>query len=144
MHAKEEYDGDGNLLYKPPPLDEVWLSEPERQERRDALKKQRCRRDVFERQRATDSLKDAPSSPVDFPPGLVVSDDESSNDESDDGHPLPTLDSGSEGDDIWHSDHPTLENEASQPDPVRPTPIVEPISDKIPEAPNIPQEGATL
>ena len=108
------------------------------------MEKQRRRRDVFERQRATDSLKDAPNSPVDSPPGLVVSDDKSSDDESDDGDPSPTLDSGSEGEDIWHSDHPTLENEASQPDPVRPTPIVEPISDKIPEAPNIPQEGATL
>ena len=36
-----------------------------------------------------------------------------------------------------------MENKASQPDPIRPTPVVEPGSGKIPEAPNIPQEGAT-
>ena len=38
-YAEEEYNGDGNLLYKSPPLDEVWLSEPECRERRDALEK---------------------------------------------------------------------------------------------------------
>ncbi|KAL7474896.1 hypothetical protein ACHAW6_000841 [Cyclotella cf. meneghiniana] len=31
-YVKEEYDEDGVLIYKPPPLDEVWLSEPKRQE----------------------------------------------------------------------------------------------------------------
>ncbi len=29
-YVEEEYDEDGVLIYKPPPLDEVWLSEPER------------------------------------------------------------------------------------------------------------------
>ena len=28
-YVEEEYDDDGILVYKPPPLDEVWLSEPE-------------------------------------------------------------------------------------------------------------------
>jgi hypothetical protein len=28
-YAEEEYDEDGMLIYEPPPLDEVWLSEPE-------------------------------------------------------------------------------------------------------------------
>lgn len=28
-YAEEEYDNDGMLIYRPPPLDEVWLSEPE-------------------------------------------------------------------------------------------------------------------
>ncbi|KAL7478274.1 hypothetical protein ACHAW6_004049 [Cyclotella cf. meneghiniana] len=28
-YAEEEYDEDGVLIYKPPPLDEVWLSELE-------------------------------------------------------------------------------------------------------------------
>ena len=31
--VEEEYDDDGMLIYKPPPLDEVWLTEPERRER---------------------------------------------------------------------------------------------------------------
>ena len=36
-YAQEEYDSDGNVTYKPPPLDEVWLSEPERRDRRAAM-----------------------------------------------------------------------------------------------------------
>ena len=53
----------------------------------------------------------------------MVSDDESSNKESDSGDPLSVLDSGSEGDNIGYSGHPTFED----------APTVE-----IPEAPNIP------
>jgi hypothetical protein len=30
--VEDEYVEDGMLIYKPPPLDEVWLSEPERHE----------------------------------------------------------------------------------------------------------------
>ena len=104
----------------------MWLSEPERRDRQDALEKQRRRRDIFERKRAVESLKDAPSSPAHSPPGLVISDDESSDDESDSGDPLPFLDSGSEGDDIGYSDQPTF--------------VDGPAID-IPEAPNIPREG---
>eukprot|EP00956_Cyclotella_meneghiniana_P015168 scaffold23014_cov71-Cyclotella_meneghiniana.AAC.1 len=49
-YVQEEYDDeDGVLIYSPPPLDEVWLSEPERRERRHELEKrrniQRCHRD---------------------------------------------------------------------------------------------------
>ena len=39
-YVEEEYDEDGILVYSPPPLDEVWLSEPERRECRQALEKQ--------------------------------------------------------------------------------------------------------
>jgi hypothetical protein len=39
----EEYDDDGILVYKPPPLDEVWLLEPERHERWHKLDKQHKR-----------------------------------------------------------------------------------------------------
>ena len=31
-YVEEEYDRDGILIYEPPPLDEVWLSEPERRD----------------------------------------------------------------------------------------------------------------
>ena len=41
LYAEEEYDGEGNLIYKPPPLDEVWLSEPERRDCRAAMDEQR-------------------------------------------------------------------------------------------------------
>ena len=30
LYAEQEFDEEGNLIYQPPPLDEVWLSEPER------------------------------------------------------------------------------------------------------------------
>ena len=33
-YVEEEYDYDGDLLYKPPPLDEVWLSEDKRCDRK--------------------------------------------------------------------------------------------------------------
>jgi transposase InsO family protein len=41
--VEDEYDEDGMLVYRPPPLDEVWLSEPERRERRKFLEEQRNR-----------------------------------------------------------------------------------------------------
>ncbi len=39
--VEEEYEENGVLIYKPPPLDQVWLSEPERQEHKVELEKQR-------------------------------------------------------------------------------------------------------
>ena len=42
-YAEEEYDEDGLLIYTPPPLDEVWLSESDRRERRKVLEEQRTR-----------------------------------------------------------------------------------------------------
>ena len=105
-------------FYKPPPLDEVWLSEPERRERREALDKQRQRREAHERQLASDASKRTPTSHDDVPPGLVVSDDEDSDDESTVGDPSPECDSGSEGENIWHADHPSMEIDPAQPDSV--------------------------
>jgi hypothetical protein len=51
-YAEEEFDEDGILVYRPPPLDEVWLSEPERRERRKSLDSQR---DRAARQRVVES-----------------------------------------------------------------------------------------
>ncbi|KAL7476991.1 hypothetical protein ACHAW6_002814 [Cyclotella cf. meneghiniana] len=42
-YVEEGYDEDGVLIYKPPPLDEVWLLEPECQECKVELEKQRDR-----------------------------------------------------------------------------------------------------
>ena len=36
-YVEEEYDQDRVLVYKPPPLDEVWLPEPEKQDCLDSL-----------------------------------------------------------------------------------------------------------
>ena len=38
-YAEEEFDDNGVLIYEAPPLDEVWLSEPERCGRKDALQR---------------------------------------------------------------------------------------------------------
>ena len=41
VYAEDEFDSDGNLVYHPPPLDEVWLNESERRDCRDRLRCQR-------------------------------------------------------------------------------------------------------
>ena len=49
LYAVEEYDTDGLLIYQPPPLDEVWLSEPERRERKKRFREQQRRHDCHKR-----------------------------------------------------------------------------------------------
>ncbi len=38
--VEDKYDGNKLLIYRPPPLNEVWLSEPERHHRRKQLEEQ--------------------------------------------------------------------------------------------------------
>ena len=96
-YTEEEYNGDGNLLYKPPPLDNVWLSKPEQRERRDALEQQHRRCDNFERQRDADTRKELGGSGSGSSPDLPVT--AQPDDSSVDDDPLACDDSGSEGDD---------------------------------------------
>ncbi len=73
------------------------------------------RHETRECQLASDVSKDAPSPLDDCLPGLVVLDDESIADD-----PFPSCDLGSKGengDNIWHLDHPSLENEPAPPPP---------------------------
>ena len=42
-YVEPEYNEDGVLVYEPPPLDKVWLSEPEQRERKERLRRQRER-----------------------------------------------------------------------------------------------------
>ena len=42
-YVEEEYDEDGVLIYKPPPLNEFWLSEPEHCDHHAELEKQQDR-----------------------------------------------------------------------------------------------------
>ena len=37
IYVEPEFNFDGELVYSPPPLDEIWLTEPERRERIDKL-----------------------------------------------------------------------------------------------------------
>ena len=149
-YVEEEYDADDLLVYKPPPLDEVWLSTPERIERKEQLNKQRIRNEARER-RIRDEVQTKTGKSSDLP-DLVApdSDDDSSDDESMSDDPLPRRDSVSEGDDgpIGWQDHPRLADEPeslSNPVDIIPAediaddiegPVVEP-------APNIAPEGAS-
>ena len=40
---EEEYDNDRELVYQPPPLEDGWLDEPSRRERKEHLARQRER-----------------------------------------------------------------------------------------------------
>lgn len=140
-YAEEEYDDDGILVYKPPPLDEVWLSEPERRERRVELEKQRHR--TYNREKELESrevkqrLDRARESP---PPPLVETDDDSSEESSScDGSVSsePDFAPGGDGRDIWDKEERELDSDS----------VVEPPSPVPEEAPNptsVPEEDNNL
>ena len=99
--VEEEFDDDGVLIYTPPPLDEVWLSEPERRERREALDKQRTR---ASRQRDLEikEIKRKLERAWETPPNLASSDVDSDDDSL---SSEPVIESGGDDKDFW-SDHP--------------------------------------
>ena len=103
-YVKDEYDEDGILIYSPPPLDEVWLSEPERRTRRKALEEQQdraSRRRVVESREVKKRLQRS-KEPT---PGHVESDVDNDDEDSLSGE--PHLKSGGEAveeRDMW-SDH---------------------------------------
>ena len=95
IYAEDEFDSVGNLVYRPPPLDDVWLDESERRDRREHLRRQRELTE--ERERSKRIQLPVPTSPPndtdndndddghDQPPPLMVvsdSDDDDSDDES--------------------------------------------------------------
>eukprot|EP00804_Cyclotella_cryptica_P001027 CCRYP_008338-RA/>CCRYP_008338-RA protein AED:0.69 eAED:0.69 QI:0/0/0/0.5/0/0/2/0/219 len=116
-YVEEEFDKDGILIYRPPPLDEVWLSEPELCERKNELEKQHertCRHQDDLNAKEIKRCIERSKTPL---PDLVESDDESDSDSlSSD----PVIESGGEvddnGDSYWR-DHPINEKD----DPELPT-----------------------
>ncbi len=48
-YATDEYDANDNLVYKPPPLDEVWLDAEGREQSKIELRKQRKRNEELMR-----------------------------------------------------------------------------------------------
>ena len=42
VYATDEYDAEENLVYRPPPLDEVWLDDEGCRQSRDELRRQRA------------------------------------------------------------------------------------------------------
>jgi hypothetical protein len=105
VYAEDEFDSDGNLVYRPPPLDEVWLDESERRDRRDRLRRQR---EITEERERSNRLRIPAPTPPDgntsihdddddvgpVPSLTVVSDDDDSGDDSDDSSIPPTHQEG--------------------------------------------------
>lgn len=129
LYAEDEFDEDGNLIYSPPPLDNVWLNEEERRDRRTRLLEQRERRDRVIR-RLRDSVP-ATTSPnprrIENVPNLIeTSDSDSDSDFSTDDldPPPPPADVGSEGDaDVQFESEGVVPTESptSKPSTVSPT-----------------------
>ncbi len=69
IYVKPEYK-DGELIYLPPPLDEIWLSEPERREHKKKLCDQRIRHEEGERLRSRNTPLPSPPSNDSLPPNL--------------------------------------------------------------------------
>ena len=111
IYAEEEFDGDGILIYQPPPLHQVWLDEPERRDRDHKLRKQRARRHDIELERRNAIPLEAPppaTKPTRHPTPLpdlgVVSDDDSSLSSNDSFSPNDINESEGEK---W-ADHPSV------------------------------------
>jgi hypothetical protein len=103
VYAEDEFDSSGNIVYRPPPLDEVWLDESERRDRRIRLRRQR---EITEERERTKRLHiPAPTSLPDpapdnddphIPPLSIVSD--SDDDDSDADSIAPSHQEGDIGD----------------------------------------------
>ena len=131
-YGEEEYDEDGLLVYQPPPLNEVWLDEEDRRERKTRLRHQRNR--TFEREKKierkiVDRVPEGANSPrsTSKVPDLVSRGD-SSVDSSKDSSTLGSMHE-SEGE-MW-ADHPGLVPPDPEPPSESPTPRVVPPDDGV-------------
>ena len=136
VYAEDEFDASGELIYTPPPLDDIWHNEEGRRERKVRLREQRRRmeRQIRLRTEQThDSLaKDASSPDPELPDLAEISDDDAASSDSSAAPP-----SESEGDG-W-DDHPIFDANPGAEAPVEPDsgPILVPTDDTS-EAPTPP------
>ena len=140
-YLEEEFDERGILVYEPPPLDEVWLSEGERRDRDIALDRQRriterAQKDLADKRRIIPIKKSNPC------PDLTGSDVESGDDDSQCDEDA-NFESGGEvqsDKDLW-TDHP---NHQSTNQPINPVSAPEEAPVSVPEeAPvSVPEEVA--
>ena len=77
IYAEDEFDADGELIYTPPPLDDVWLSADDRAEKKARLRQQRIRREKQIKAR-NDSVPTTSPSKQTLPNLPEVSDDDDS------------------------------------------------------------------
>jgi hypothetical protein len=108
IYATDKYDADNNLVYKPPPLDEVWLDAEGCEQSKIELRQQRKQNEELMRNREV-ATKDMVSTPatqgghvpsVPVPDGVLISDDDDSfisDTESEGGFGDANADDGSEG-----------------------------------------------
>ena len=84
VYATDEYDANDNLVYKPPPLDEVWLDAEGREQSKVELQQQRKRNEELMRNREVATADMVPT-PITqgghvpdnpLPDGALISDDE--------------------------------------------------------------------
>jgi hypothetical protein len=86
IYATDEYDAHNNLVYKPPPLDEVWLDVEGHQQSQIELQKQRkCNEELMRnREVATKDMVPTPATQgghvpdIPLPDGALISDDDDS------------------------------------------------------------------
>ena len=81
-YVEEEFNQDGVLVYEPPPLDEVWLTEPERRDRSSSVEKQRRRTKKRQRECISDNAKDSADREHDRCPPLIEIDNSDSDSKS--------------------------------------------------------------
>ncbi len=76
IYATDEYDAEDNLVYKPPPLDEVWLDAEDREQGKLELRQQQKRNEELMRNRkvATQDLALTPGKQGGHVTGLPVPD----------------------------------------------------------------------
>jgi hypothetical protein len=123
VYATDEYDAEDNLVYCPPPLDEVWLDDEDRRQKRDKLCRQQARNDarIRNRERSARETVNTPVTPVSIGDGAVISD-------SEDDSSVESMISESEGDVGGNDNFNDNDN--------LPTPMQVPEGD-LPSAPNI-------
>ena len=77
IYAEDEFDADGELIYTPPPLDDVWLSADDRAEKKVRLRRQSIRQEKLIKTR-NDSVPNTSPSKQPLPNLPEVSDDDDS------------------------------------------------------------------
>ena len=120
VYATDEYDANDNLVYKPPPLDEVWLDAEGREQSKVELQQQRKRNEELMRIREVATADMVPT-PITqgghvpdnpLPDGALISDDE------DDSFNLSDTESeggfGGFGDDNENGSDGAIPNEGAQ------------------------------
>ena len=114
-YVEPEYDDEGQLVYSPPPLDELWLTKPNRCERNERLRDQCLHNDEIRQIRAKEATASSPNTSElshHLPDLHLISDDDSSVE--DDSKSIQGGDPEAEGGDSGNHHDVPGSNEASE------------------------------